>query len=322
MKTNQKTKEILLPGVIAGNYSEPWYKTFDLVFLIGWIISFTALLIVTLLASPDIFTDFSFLSFCALKLFIILLLSLMGGVICKHYCKTDDKGYILTNQGSWFKVNYTRKIQHFAAYLVPLISGSNQIGSAVHPAGIIPHLWESLLVLLMFLLLIKPIRERSKFFMLQFNSLDRPEDRPNTLKWIIAGNILPGLILATVFKQLFEHIQVPNLLLIIVFIVGIGDGLAEPVGVYWGRKKYFAPSWGMKKKYIRTYAGSACVFLCAILFTLMFFPDFPRLSQFLFTLLLIPPIMTFVEATAPHSMDTPVMMVVGFSVLYAILLFL
>merc|ERR1719334_3061394 len=33
-----------------------------------------------------------------------------------------------------------------------------------------------------FLVLIKPIRERFDFFMLQFNSLDRPEDRPNTLQ--------------------------------------------------------------------------------------------------------------------------------------------
>ena len=40
-----------------------------------------------------------------------------------------------------------------------------------------------------FLLLIKPLRERCLFLMIQFNSLDRPEDRPNSLNWLVAGNV-------------------------------------------------------------------------------------------------------------------------------------
>ena len=191
----------------------------------------------------------------------------------------------------------------------------------MHPKGILPHTWESLFVLLIFLLLIKPIREKSKFFMLQFNSMDRPEDRPNTLKWIVLGNILPGLILGVIFKQLFEQIGEPNLVLIIVFIIGIGDGLAEPVGIYLGKKKYVVPSWSMGKRYVRSYAGSTCVFLSGIVFTLMFFKEFNHLAQFIVAIFLVPPVMTIVEAVAPHSMDTPLMMTVGFSLLYAICLF-
>lgn len=60
--------------------------------------------------------------------------------------------------------------------------------------------WANWFTLLGFLILIKPIRERSTFFMLQFNSLDRPEDRPNTLSWIVGGNILPGCIMIIFFK--------------------------------------------------------------------------------------------------------------------------
>lgn len=157
----------------------------------------------------------------------MVLTALVGGLLCRHFCSVDEKGYIQTSQKSWFKVNYTRKIQHFAAYLVPLLSPPTS------PFGILPHLWESLLVLLAFLLLIKPIREASKFFMLQFNSLDRPEDRPNTLKWIILGNILPGLIIITIFKEIFEaYLNLPLLTSIVVLTVAIGDGLAEPVGIY------------------------------------------------------------------------------------------
>ncbi|MCK9423530.1 MAG: hypothetical protein M0Q38_13120 [Bacteroidales bacterium] len=325
MKNNNEQSQtdikVILPGEEAGNYSKKWYKTFDIVFLIGWLCAFLVLYVLSINFEPGFLTDYQFLLFCSFKLFIMLLVSLLGGIVCRHYCKTDDKGYIITNPNSWFKVNYTRKIQHFAAYLIPLISASNHVGTQLHPQGIIPHLWESLFVLLMFLLLIKPIREKYRFFMLQFNSLDRPEDRPNTLKWIVIGNILPGLILGTIFKQFFEHINEPNLVLIIVFIVGIGDGLAEPVGIYWGHKKYLAPSWFMKKRYIRSYAGSACVLLSAIVFILIFYSDFNHPTQFVVALILIPPIMTLLEATAPHSMDTPIMMLVGFSVLYAICLF-
>ena len=60
--------------------------------------------------------------------------------------------------------------------------------------------WANWFTLLGFLILIKPLRERSTFFMLQFNSLDRPEDRPNTLSWIVGGNILPGCAMIIFFK--------------------------------------------------------------------------------------------------------------------------
>jgi len=320
---NQKAeKPLILPGELAGDYSESWIKTFDIVFLIGWLCGFAILYIVTLLFEPYIFTDYDFSLFCLFKLFIMLLVSLAGGLVCRHYCETDNNGYIITNKNSWFKVNYTRKIQHFAAYLVPLINGTRQEGTNIHPIGIIPHFWESLMVLLLFLLLIKPIREKSKFFMLQFNSLDRPEDRPNTLKWIVLGNLVPGLLLGSIFIQLFQQLNEPELVLIIILIIGIGDGLAEPVGIYWGKRKYLAPSWFLDRRYIRSYAGSACVYLSGIIFILLFYSEFNTLAQFIAAIILIPPLMTFVEATAPHSMDTPMMMIAGFSALYAICVFI
>ena len=191
-------KNILMPGDVAGHYNEKWTKTFDLQFLILWIVLFTALLVYTIFFDASLFHEKDFFIRMCIKLAIMMILSLGGGLICRHYCNIDEKGYITTPKNNWFKVNYTRKIQHFAAYLVPLLSPPTA------PLGILPHLWESLFVLFMFLVLIKPVREFSTFFMLQFNSLDRIEDRPNTLKWIVLGNMLPGLLIITVFKQLFE----------------------------------------------------------------------------------------------------------------------
>ena len=243
----------------------------------------------------------------------MMILALGGGILCRHYCNTDEKGYITTSKNRWFKVNYTRKIQHFAAYLVPLLSPPTA------PLGILPHLWESLFVLFMFLVLIKPIREFSTFFMLQFNSLDRVEDRPNTLKWIVLGNMLPGLLIITIFKQVFEtYLALPLLASVVVLTVAIGDGFAEPVGTYLGKKKYVVPSWNLKNRYVRSYAGSACVYLAAVLFLVVFKEQFANAQEFWTAMILFPPVMTLSEAFAPHSMDTPIMMLIGFSLLFGI----
>lgn len=304
---------ILMPGDAAGNYDEKWTKTFDLTFLILWLFLFVILLGWTIFFDPNLFQARDFFMKSGVKLFVMMVLALLGGMLCRHYCHVDDKGYITTSKNGWFKVNYTRKIQHFAAYLVPLLSPPTE------PLGILPHLWESLFVLLMFLVLIKPIREASTFFMLQFNSLDRVEDRPNTLKWIVLGNMLPGLLLITIFKQVFEtYLNLPLLASVVVFTVAIGDGFAEPVGTYLGKKKYVVPSWNLKNRYVRSYAGSACVYLFALLFLILYRGEFENPQEFWTAVILFPPVMTLAEAFAPHSMDTPIMMLVGFSLLFAI----
>ena len=304
---------VLMPGDSAGDYNKKWTKTFDLKFLILWVVLFIFLFTWTLIYDSSLFNEKEFFLRACIKLLVMMLLSLLGGLVCRHYCNIDEKGYIISSKNHWFKVNYTRKIQHFAAYLVPLLSPPTE------PFGILPHLWESLFVLFMFLILIKPVREFSKFFMLQFNSLDRIEDRPNTLKWIVLGNMLPGLLIITIFKQLFEtYLGLPHLASIVVFTVAIGDGFAEPVGTYLGKKKYVVPSWNLKNRYVRSYAGSACVYIFAILFILLYRTQFANPQEFWTAFILFPPVMTLSEAFAPHSMDTPIMMLIGFSLLFGI----
>jgi hypothetical protein len=46
---------ILMPGDAAGNYDEKWTKTFDLKFLILWLILFVLLLSWTLIFDPNLF---------------------------------------------------------------------------------------------------------------------------------------------------------------------------------------------------------------------------------------------------------------------------
>lgn len=311
-KENEKKAE---QATACGDYSAPWTQTFDLPFLVGWLLSAAVLAVVTNRYLPELWSEYTFFGFCGVKIAVVCLIGFIGGMVCRHFCRCDERGYIIEGSHRWFKVNYTRKLQHFAAYLVPLIAPA----AVTHPKGIIPHLWETLLVMLTFLLLIKPIREASRFFMLQFNAMDRPEDRPNTLKWIILGNLLPALVISTFFQQVFEDgLGMHKMALLIVLIVGIGDGLAEPVGIFLGKRKYTVPAWNMEKRYVRSYAGSACVFISALVFTALFYPQFGSAAQFVTALVVLPPLMTFAEAYAPHSMDTPVMMLLGYGVLWGI----
>lgn len=245
----------------------------------------------------------------------MMLVSLLGGLVCRYFCVVDEKGYIVTTVNSVFKVNYTRKLQHFAAYMIPLLSS----GSNSEHKGPLELAWGDLFTLLAFLVLIKPLRERFTFFMLQFNSLDRPEDRPNTLKWIIAGNILPGFVLSIFFRALFDGTGQGALVFILVYITGIGDGLAEPVGIFCGRHKYKCSGWFSKKKYTRSWEGSMCVFMSGMVFPALLYGSFKNFNQCLAAMVILAPTMAYAEATAPHTMDTPVLMGMSGFILYAII---
>jgi dolichol kinase len=303
----------LLPGQVAGTYDEAWTSTFDFAFFIGMCICLVALIFWTLSAKPALMLNGTFWMLQVPKLGLMMLVSSIGGLIARYFCIVDDQGYIVTNTSSHFKVNYTRKLQHFAAYAVPLFVSTP---AGCDCDGTLETAWGYWVTLLGFLVLIKPVRENISFFMLQFNSLDRPEDRPNTNKWIIAGNIVPGIIMILFFQHIFAWTGQANLVFIFVFITGIGDGLAEPVGITMGRHKYRTASCFSTRKYTRSWEGSACVLLSAMLFTACQWYDFKNSSQFWFTMLVMPPAMAYAEATSPHTMDTPFLMGVGGLILY------
>ncbi|CAM9719100.1 unnamed protein product, partial [Hapterophycus canaliculatus] len=129
--------------------------------------------------------------------------------------------------------------------------------------------WGVWVTLIGFLVMIKPIREAIPLFMLQFNGLDRPEDRPNTLEWIIKYNIWPGELMIVFFAHLFAPSGQRDLVYIIVFVTGVGDGLAEPVGIWLGKHKYMARSCDADTYYERSFEGSCCVFVVTVATVIM-----------------------------------------------------
>ncbi|ETV93949.1 hypothetical protein H310_12284 [Aphanomyces invadans] len=287
-------------GEVAGDYEDHWTKTFDFVFLIGMVLYLAVVVALTWVYSPEYFTTPLFWWSQLPKVGCMMIVSMIGGLICRMFCSVDSNGYIITNKSSAFKVNYTRKLQHFAAYMVPLVMHTNFHG----PLALA---WGDFFTMIGFLVLIKPVRESLSFFMLQFNSLDRPEDRPHTLKWIIAGNIAPGLFILMFFKWLFA--ENGDLVYIIVFITGIGDGLAEPVGIMWGKHKYKTTACFSTRAYTRSWEGSTCVFLSGMIFPALQYADFDSFAQVLVSMIVLPPTMAYAEAIAPHTMDTPVLMI-------------
>jgi dolichol kinase len=299
-------KEEALEGTTMGNYDDAWTTTFDMFLLIFMIVTFVILAIWTTLMYPNLWHDPMFWIMQLPKIAVMMAVALIGGLTCRYFGKQDAKGYIETPKGSAFKVNYTRKFQHFAAYMVPLVVKYNS-----QTTGPIIDAWGDWFTLFAFLLLIKPVREAIPFMMIQFNSLDRPEDRPFTLKWIIAGNILPGLFMIIFWRWLLSYSGQTDLAFIFVFITGIGDGVAEPVGIWLGKHKYWTAALGSDRRYQRSLEGSSCLFIGSLVFTTMFWYAFDNQYQFWITMVVLPPLMTWAEAVSPHTMDTPFLMGLG-----------
>ena len=105
---------------------------------------------------------------------------------------------------------------------------------------------------------------------------------------------------------------------IIVWVTGVGDGLAEPVGIWLGTHKYRARSCMEKTYYQRSYEGSACVFLVTVACVVGLYASFHNFWQFFAALMTMPTAMALAEALAPHTMDPPFLMGLGGALLYAI----
>jgi len=210
------------------------------------------------------------------------------------------------------KVNYTRKINHFALFFLPIfIDRMFPYKSSIGFIAI-----GCIVGLLSLIIYIYPIRSRIHFIRIMFLSFDRPEDRPYTLKWL-STQVAVGYLIIIPMLILFFNAGYTNLIFIPILINGIGDGLAEPVGIRFGRLKYKTYALFTKRKYVRTIEGSACVFITSIIAILVFQSCFNH-AQFITALISVPIVMTLAEAFSPHTWDTPFLFFSGYIMLYLI----
>ncbi len=241
--------------------------------------------------------DWQFLIMQASNVFLLCIIQYFNGLLVIH---------------KNVRVNYTRKINHFLLFFIPIFLNR----SYVYDEEYWLYILGAFLAVAKFIFYTFPVRRRISFINTMFRSFDRPEDRPNTLLWITtqtaAGHsvLIPMGILFTSY-ELYELVLIPLL------IYGIGDGLAEPVGVRFGKHKYRAYALFSKRRYIRTLEGSAVVFLTGMLVTAFYFYYFSPL-QFAIAMATVPLLMTLAEAFSPHTWDSPFMFLVGFLTLFGI----
>ena len=203
------------------------------------------------------------------------------------------------------KVNYTRKINHFAFFFLPV----SLLSVVEYEYNAATFAMDIVCVFVFFTFFIAPIRNRVKLISIMFHSFDRPEDRPLTLTWIFSQFAASYLVLIPLLVYFDRHDMLP-LIMIIIIANGVGDGLAEPVGIRYGKRKYTTYALLTKKKYVRSYVGSACVFVATFMAILMYQQYFSAM-QLIVALLTMPILITLAEAFSPHTWDSPLIYGVG-----------
>jgi phytol kinase len=197
------------------------------------------------------------------------------------------------------KVNYTRKINHMAIFFLPIfleVVFDYQKSVVTVTAGLII----SISTLIVF---IRPLRERSGIVRTMFLSFDRPEDQPHTMTWLVTQYIAAAAVIIPLV-MLLGMMNLGTLVFIPLLINGLGDGLAEPIGVRFGRIKYNVRARFTETSYQRSLEGSLCVFVAGVLSITAFYNLFSPV-QFIAAVLMIPLATTVAEAYSPHTWDTP-----------------
>ncbi|CDM91333.1 conserved membrane protein of unknown function [Xenorhabdus bovienii] len=204
------------------------------------------------------------------------------------------------------KINYTRKIGHFSMFIFPgIVYAFFNIIETADKLVI-----ASLSSIIFFISLSQMFRRRFKYLASSFHAIDRPEDRPYTLIWIFSQTIVGFLILA-VFSVFWGILGIPyELMYMTILTTTIGDGLAEPIGVRFGKNKYAVKGFLIDKVFYRSYEGSFTVFITALILGLVFMYRFSPLGAALM-ILCFPLGMALTEAKSPHTWDTPFLFFVG-----------
>lgn len=196
------------------------------------------------------------------------------------------------------KINYTRKI--FASlFFITFIALRNYFPYQFPYSSL-----ASLLGLqCFFLTFLRPIRTRIPFIALCFYGIDRPEDRPHTLKCLMTEFAVAYVTILFCMAQ-YDLVADPNMIAISIFILAIGDGFAEPIGARFGKHTYRTRSLFSHREHVRSLEGSAWIFVSSVC-VVWYFGHFFSPEELWYALLLVPMAAALAEAYSPHSWDGP-----------------
>jgi len=221
-------------------------------------------------------------------------------------------------QAELIRVNYTHKLLHFLLFSLQFMFRGLDPALLTLPVRIVDGaLALALALAATTLIFILPLRSRRMVLATMFAAFDRPEDRPHTLRWISIQLVLTYTVAFPLHLH-FQTLGLPQMLTILILINAIGDGLAEPVGVRFGRHRYQVRGFFDQRTYQRSLEGSACVLLSAVAALLLFHNSFTMMQWC--AALLLPIAVTLAEAWAPHTVDSPLIFLTGGGVLSGVLL--
>ena len=215
-------------------------------------------------------------------------------------------GFLVRYSG--VKVNYTRKVNHFAIFFLPVFI-DKQFDAETFTNFVYLAI-SAVITTVSLLMFYEPIRKLIPPYQLMFEGFDRPEDRPYTLVWIWT-QFAAGFAVMLPMIWLFGQWGLGSLVLIPILINVVGDGLAEPVGIRFGKHEYKTRALFTEKEYVRTLEGSACVLITGLIVVAIHYEYF-TMTQFVLSMLLVPLLMTLTEAYSPHTWDTPFLMFTGY----------
>ncbi|MDG2084380.1 MAG: hypothetical protein P8K66_05375 [Planctomycetota bacterium] len=243
----------------------------------------------------------AFIFFCAASVF-----ELGGKIFCSHLVLKYD-----------IRINFVRKLglrpwRKLQAFVIPFffVTGDKIIIDTVFLF--------SLQQLRTIVTEWNVIRRHVPIFRFAFVSWDRLEDRPYSMRYDMIEDVLRFLIYIPFIALVDQKI----ITLIPQLVNEFGDGLAEPVGLKFGKHKYKTKAiWHDGKfwngEYYRSLEGSAMVFLVTVLALLFYSASFTT-PQLLLALACLPLLLTLAEAVSPHTADGPLIGLLGCGFLWAL----
>lgn len=191
-------------------------------------------------------------------------------------------------QGGRVLAGDARKLNHVAA----LCGGAVMFGWLPEPVAR-ASCYAGMAVAFGLLLVMCSCRDRP-LFRTMFAGYARESDAPYEAfhvwySWFVS---IVGLV---VLDQCFRDMTITRTSAL---VLGLADGVAEPVGVRWGRHRYRVPSLTGSRPVFRSWEGSAAVFLATVLVLVTARDAAPAA-----VVLLTAAVVTVVEAVSPHGLD-------------------
>jgi phytol kinase len=187
----------------------------------------------------------------------------------------------------WCRAGDARKLNHVTA----LAGGAVTFGWLPEPVGR-ASCYAGMAVAFGLLLVMCAFRNRP-VFRTMFAGYARKSDAPHEafhvwFSWLVS---IAGLV---AIDRTFGDLTITRTAGL---VLGLADGVAEPVGVRWGRRRYRVPSLTRTVEY-RSLEGSAAVFVATFLVILSTrSPALPGLA------LVVAIAVTVAEAASPHGLD-------------------